>query len=303
MSMHLKSRRAAVLLAIATVVAYGGGSAIKPTNSEAQQYIYVTYCDFLVAPYSACGDVLTGRYAQNGAFYNGSGTVSVCQRGYYGSTTISRTCANNYVFGGSSDYGYYYNNNLAVRLTVGNNSSYRHTIEGRGYVPTSGRLAADAAARSPETTDAPPTTEMQRRFAILAGSTSAEPRPARRTASDEFAVSANAAGQMCISSNRFGLSGCNSVENTIAGANQGIAICSSQLKQGTVAIYGIVPDGVQAVDLEGGSRGTQTATVTNNVYALELPASAAEGITSVVTQGARSSTRASAAVPPELACS
>ena len=94
------------------------------------------YCGILVLPYTDCADMPLGDYAYgaiyyNQAYYNGSGTVSVCQHDYiYGTTdTVSRTCGNNSADSGCS-LDAYYTDGYELRADVGNNSAYSHTIHG-----------------------------------------------------------------------------------------------------------------------------------------------------------------------------
>lgn len=84
----------------------------------------MVYCVQLTAPYSTCPVSFVYQHTQqNSANYNGSGTVSVCQKLTVGGVNQNRTCGNNYTASPVANWG-------EVRSWAGNNSPNNHTISG-----------------------------------------------------------------------------------------------------------------------------------------------------------------------------
>jgi len=112
------------LVAAAVVALLGSSSASALTS--------INYCGILVNPNSACPFYITGSFTTNTASYSGSGNVGVCERVDSPPANLSRRCDNRIV-GSSTDlngwYGYY------MEAKVGNDSNYRHTIDGQALRP------------------------------------------------------------------------------------------------------------------------------------------------------------------------
>lgn len=119
----------AALVALATV----GIAAAASSNAHANSIWTSDYCGWVVAPNSPCSDSRNGtNMIANVARYSGAGSVSVCQRviSLEGGNTLSRRCAIG-VAGSETDLNAY---PFAQKYaTVGNDSNYRHTINGTAW--------------------------------------------------------------------------------------------------------------------------------------------------------------------------
>ena len=105
------------------------------TSGSASAATAWPYCGWQVAPYSPCSQVATSPAIYlNMAHYPGAGTVRVCERviTLEGENTISRRCDNNTV-DSVNDLAPY---PVAVkRASVGNDSPWKHTINGIVWTP------------------------------------------------------------------------------------------------------------------------------------------------------------------------
>lgn len=120
-----------VFLVLATVT---GGAVFSGTASAATAW---PYCGRLVDPHSACPIVATSPAIYlNIASYGGSGTVPVCERVITteGPNTISRRCnATRNIVSSEVDLAPY--PSAQKQASVGNDSNFRHTIDGTVYTP------------------------------------------------------------------------------------------------------------------------------------------------------------------------
>lgn len=124
---------AAFFVAGATVAALATPLALAmPAAASADD----DYCNNIVSPYTDCADMGygAGSYANgvwdiNIAYYNGQGTVNVCEHTYIGYSTISDRCANT-IAESDSDLCPYYDAGDGMSGHAGNDSANNHTIYG-----------------------------------------------------------------------------------------------------------------------------------------------------------------------------
>ena len=128
--MRLNRIVSTTVLAVLAAVAIGGAA-----SSSASAATAWPYCGWQVGPHSSCSATATGAAIYlNMAHYPGAGTVRVCERviTLEGENTISRRCDNN-TADSQGDLAPY---PAAVkRATVGNDSPWRHTINGIVWTP------------------------------------------------------------------------------------------------------------------------------------------------------------------------
>lgn len=122
---------AAVLIVASLVMALAVIAMVAPATSRAATL--TEYCKILVDPYSQCSRrPPLDNWGFNHANYPGSGTVSVCERAdTVEGAMVSRRCRNHAV-GSADDLDYYAAHNFYTRLSAGNNSGSRHTINAYG---------------------------------------------------------------------------------------------------------------------------------------------------------------------------
>jgi hypothetical protein len=125
---------AGLLSAVAFGLAASNAEATRGLPNPPGPPIY--YCGIVVAPYTDCanqsgGSWVDGDVYYNQAYYNGSGTVWVCQNTYiYGTgNSISRSCGPQSASSGCA-LDYYYENFYKLSAHMGNDSAYYHTVHG-----------------------------------------------------------------------------------------------------------------------------------------------------------------------------
>jgi len=103
-------------------------------SSTAGAVSWYNYCGWQVAANSACSDSRSGYLIANTASYPGSGDVGVCERvvAAESGSQLSRRCDNRIVGSGTDLNGY---GLIWKTATVGNDSNYKHTIDGTAYIP------------------------------------------------------------------------------------------------------------------------------------------------------------------------
>lgn len=86
-------------------------------------------------------------------------------------------------------------------------------------------------------------------------------------------VIADMEGTVCAvkTGNNGGGGTCGTREEAVYGNLLSIAFCQGDLSQGTARIFGVMPDGIQAVSLEAAD-GTRQVKVADNTYEAEVPA-------------------------------
>lgn len=126
----MNPKRLAVRVVLALLAATTLGAA---ASSSAHAIYSSSYCGWVVAPNSPCSDSRNGtNIFANVADYPGTGTVSVCQRvtSLEGGNTLSRRCRNTQASSETDLNAYPSAHKYA---TVGNDSDYRHTINGTAF--------------------------------------------------------------------------------------------------------------------------------------------------------------------------
>lgn len=105
---------------------------IGASSASASQVIY--YQAFLqpTENHAYAGGALQSGVYYNNAYYEGAGTVSVCEKATSSNGTVmSRRCGNN---GAGSEGDLYFNTGCAgsfpMAMWIGNNSGFAHTIKG-----------------------------------------------------------------------------------------------------------------------------------------------------------------------------
>lgn len=116
-------------IALATVATTALALAVGTAPAAAIRNI--DYCGILVAPKSPCAQSLSsgGSFIYNVAYYNGSGTVAVCEKVLSAPFELSRRCnARDNIVGSGRDLNDF--QGMGMDAYVGNDSAYNHTIWG-----------------------------------------------------------------------------------------------------------------------------------------------------------------------------
>ncbi|MGN6276038.1 MAG: hypothetical protein ACTHNP_08945 [Solirubrobacterales bacterium] len=102
------------------------------SSASAARVVYYQAFLYPTEAYPYAGGALQSGVYYNNAYYEGSGTVSVCEKATSSNGTVmSRRCGNN---GAGSEGDLYFNTGCSgsfpMAMWIGNNSSYAHTIKG-----------------------------------------------------------------------------------------------------------------------------------------------------------------------------
>ncbi|MDO8209662.1 hypothetical protein [Conexibacter sp. CPCC 206217] len=241
------------------------------------------YCNILVAANSQCsGNSGIARWSSNVAQYIGAGTVSVCEKTTWATSgpdngyVLSRICANNTAISSAADgwswLGY---NELNF---VGNNSGSAHTILG-GSDPYSGFAARrsngsqTATAAVTGATVAPSTVaaDVRSQLGVLRTAPASGKIPTITGPGDQVSLRTTR-DRLCLDS---GLAGgeitCQDHELAAEGYLLAATVCGLDQPREDIVVYGVVPDGVSAVQVETaeGSELGQAA-VTSNTFRIQL---------------------------------
>jgi len=277
-------------LAVLCAIALAAGS----SSSEAFTY----YCNKLVPAYSSCDQTSGWRIMlDNEASYAGLPAISVCQKVVRQSdgAQVSRTCANGStsVPSGALDFYSYYG--YLLMGYVGNNSGAAHTINGEAHDYIYARVATTAVSPSPLSI---PSNIGSLRTAdagdgsVTAFGASKMPVTLEST-SRGLCVTAETAGRACLQSSAAG-----------TGKLMGVSICNPGQPLDEIVVYGVVPDGVVAVEAKGADGSTLlTAPVQSNAYRFALSKSAAAGADSLAWVGKEGSSTVGDVIPNDLSCS
>jgi hypothetical protein len=291
---HQRGRLAGAL----TVVLVMAGLALGGMASSASASFL--YCGVPVPAFTACGyNTGSGNWTSNKAEYLGAGTVGVCEKTQRGATILSRVCGNGWAqsfaaYGNGPTIGY-----------AGNDSQWEHTIWGYVEGPYALRTvpndlrAGPAALATVSRATAPSSASSQ--LAVLrdggSGSVTTIARP-----NDQVSVNATSE-KLCLRSTLATGASCVSYPDAAAGELLLAAICSPQLPSGQIALSGIVPDGVTAVEVLGDDGAAiASAPVASNTFALTLSTSDAAAAEQLQWVGAAGSQPLNEVIPQDLGC-
>lgn len=273
-----------VIAVLAVVLVAGAGSARAD----------ISYCNMLVPPKSACSrNSGSTRILSNSAWYNGYPAISVCQRvnrtidGYQ----VSRTCGSGWADSPTLDYEYYYN--VKTIGTAGNDSNYTHTINAATFSDESSLAATVAPSffsipsslgvmRTTDASDGSVT-------AISGGRQSVKLRTTERG--------------LCLEAVGVGGS-CAPPPAAAAGGLLGVSVCAPDLPPDTIAVYGVVPNGVTAVVARSADGSAlATAPVQNNAFRFSMFKSSAAGAVTLTWEGKAGSSSLGDVIPDDdLGC-
>lgn len=282
MSIHAVNARRVLLAAATALLAASCLSALP--SSAAASYDYM-YCNQLVAPFSACpSNSGSGYRSDNNAIFPGTLTRSVCEKLLRADNGAleERVCANNWANG---SYAYSLSSwGIPTIGFSGNNSQWTHTNQGSTYVWTS--LAArgvqsDAALREAAELNAP-------RYRLATVPAEGVPASAKRSIgalrsadagkvaaisriNDEVALRTTTK-KLCLSASITGGEiSCQDYDKAVNGDLLAAAHCGKNVPDGVVVLYGVVPDGVNAVAVRD-KAGTAIASgeVSSNTFRIEM---------------------------------
>jgi len=255
MSIHAVRVRRALLAALTGLLLAGGLSALPSTAAAVG--ISVTYCNQLVAPFSACPNYDGARFrSDNNSIYRGAQTRSVCQKVLFASdwSQAERICANNWATG---TYAYYLSGmGWATLAFSGNNSQWTHTNEGETWVWAS---AARSATTDTQKTDGPrlrlstiPADQApafaQRSISALRSTDSGKVMAIARV-NDQVTLRTTRE-KLCLSASITGGEiTCQDYDKTVAGDLIAAVHCGKDVPDDTIVLYGVVPDGITAVSV------------------------------------------------------
>lgn len=261
------------------------------------------YCSQPVPAKTACpSNSGIGNYIANIAQYAGSwtGTVSVCERTMYNGGQQSRACAFDYAW---SSAAYITSGN--EYLVAGNDSPWRHTIYGDAQTPSFARAAraSGESASAGRPVDRATLPDAVREEVGVLRSAGSEPVTTIARPDDQVKVTATSEDLVCVRSTLTDAGACQTPENTVAGGLLSVSVCSIDKPDDTLGIYGVVPDGVTAVEIvTGGGEALKSSAVVSNTFRLDLPKADAGTATGLRWVGVEGGRPLGEILPTDLAC-
>jgi hypothetical protein len=278
------------------------------------------YCNIPVGAWSPCNSYVDGRWSRNTAHYQGAGTVGVCEKTVLLSSdpalngyVLSRICANNLATSSAADSWSWLGYN--ERAFVINNSRWTHTILAGtdpyglyGY-RASAATASDRSERA--TTEALGQTvapsSLPRAIRSQLGAlreASSDGRIATLTRPDDRVSLRTTADKLCLSSAQAGGEiTCQRNELAIEGQLVAAAICGDDLPDDAIAIFGVVPDDVNAVKIvDGAGKSLGDGIVSGNTFRVQVPKTEAVDAAVIEWAGKKGAVSLAEIVPDDLGC-
>ncbi len=221
--------------------------------SSANATFISVYCNISTPPKTQCSiGSHVGPIPLNQAIYTGAGRdgVSVCEKTLQNGAIITRKCG----YGSATSYP---NTGPGGQGWVGNDSPWWHTITGWAEVnaPLPSAAAARSTAAQARVATAQKATTISR-TAAPAG-VRAEIAALRSGSSSSVATMVRPGDKvsltttqetLCLDSTRAAGGSCQDYDAVEEGGLLVASICAPEQPKGTLAMYGVVPDGVTAVD-------------------------------------------------------
>ncbi|MDW5593473.1 hypothetical protein VSS74_03935 [Conexibacter stalactiti] len=263
------------------------------------------YCSGPVPATSACGNTAIGDYIANDVIYAGTwtGTVRVCEKTTTGGSVQSRVCAMDRAWSSSAWIW------SIEQLHAGNDSPWTHTIYGDAVSPSPLARSAGSSTRPDERSllargavdRATLPSEARSEFEVLRRQ-GARPVATITRPDDQVAVTATDEG-VCVRSTGTHSGSCQTPENAANGRLISVSVCAPDRADDTLTFYGLVPDGVTAIEaVTAGGEVLTSAAVSLNTYRLDLPKSSADEAAQLRWVGETGGIAIDEILPTDLTC-
>lgn len=303
MLVHFKRGLAAsALLTMLVAAAFTLGA------SSANATFISVYCNISTPPKTACSvPSHVGPIPLNQAIYTGAGRsgVSVCEKTLQNGVLITRKCA----FGSATSYP---NTGPGGQGWVGNDSPWWHTITGWAEVnaPLPSAAAASNTSAQARVATAQKATAISRTAApadvraevaaLRSGSSSSVTTMVRPGDTVSLTTTRET---LCLDSTRAAGGSCQGYDAVEGGGLLVASICAPDQPKDVVVLYGVVPDGVAAVDaitIDGSS--VARAAVAANTFELELGTADAGRVAEIRWTGRSGSKAVGDLIPDDVNC-